>query len=59
MIQEKIREHAEKMCVTYALKNYPKLVKLEEEIRRNIKRELNGNHTLLYPGQQNNWTAGQ
>lgn len=48
MIQEKIREHAEKMCVTYALKNYPKLVKLEEEIRRNIKRELSGNHTILF-----------
>ena len=43
MIQEKIREHAEKMCVTYALKHYPKLVKLEEEIRRNIKREFDGN----------------
>ena len=51
MIQEKIREHAEKMCVTYALKNYPKLVKLEEEIRRNIKKELSGNHTLLFTSQ--------
>ena len=51
MIQEKIREHADKMCVTYALKNYPKLVKLEEEIRRNIKRELSGNHTLLFTSQ--------
>lgn len=51
MIQEKIREHADKMCVTYALKNYPKFVKLEEEIRRNIKRELNGNHTILFTSQ--------
>lgn len=51
MIQDEIQKHKEKMCVTYALKNYYKFNQLEEEIRRNIKRELNGNNTIQFTSQ--------
>ena len=51
MIQDELQKHKEKMCVTYALKNYFKFNQLEEEIRRNIKRELNGNNTIQFTSQ--------
>lgn len=51
MIKEKIDEYKNKMCVTYALKNYYKFNQLEEEIRRNIKRELNGDNTIQFTSQ--------
>ena len=48
MIKDEIQKHKEKMCVTYALKNYYKFNQLEEEIRRNVKRELNGGNSIQF-----------
>ena len=51
MIQEKIRQYADNMSVPFALRNYIKFNQLENEIKRNIKRELNGSNTIQFTSQ--------
>jgi len=51
MIQQKIREYADNMSVPFALKNYIKFNQLELEIRRNIKRELGGQNSIMFTSQ--------
>ncbi|MGN1153817.1 MAG: hypothetical protein ACI4S3_07290 [Candidatus Gastranaerophilaceae bacterium] len=50
-IQERIRYFSEKMNLNFIVKNYIKLSELEKEIRRNLKKELNGKGKVLFTSQ--------
>ena len=51
MLQEKIREYANNMNVKFALKKYIKLNQLEDEIKRNVKKELSGSNSIQFTSQ--------